>query len=126
MEPVTQTVILGKTICVKPSVLTFSTLARPSDTDEQICAKDKVFCENKDVRSGDLCPPGTRLCGGPSLQARTCVPFDVKCPITELQFLTDSSSLPAHYETLRFNDQLTLAYTREASRLPISDFRIAF
>ena len=47
---------------------------------------DKVFCEHSNVRSGDICPDGYKLCNTTSIQAKTCVNEGNSCPITKIKF----------------------------------------
>lgn len=85
--PKVQNVILGKKICGKRLGLSWKNIQRPTDTNKQICQKDRWFCQNEAVKSGDVCPTDYRLCEGQvDLQNRVCVRQSQKCPITQFKF----------------------------------------
>ena len=122
VNPIEQDVILGKRICGGMMRETWANIQRPTDTDHEICERDRVFCEHYNVQSGDVCPQGFDLCNSTSIQQAICIKSGTPCPITQIKFQKSDPDLP-----LKLNENVSISFQREKSTFyPITQFDIKF
>ena len=135
--------ICGKVAAPKSSTasagdeyLTYLTVDRPGDTDEEICGLDALLCGDEAIRSGDRCPlPDQRVCPGfQGLDNVVCVDSEEECPITDIRFvpvwkeraLVTGRKPPAQWTALEYTEYLSLGFSRETDSRPLTEFKMDF
>ena len=90
---------------------------------------DPFFTYKQIVRASDgYCPDDMDICpGSQSPENQLCVEHTLSdCPINQITIVKNGDEIPSNVETIPFVDDLSLVFSRDQDKRPLTSFKIAF